>query len=364
MPDRKNDTVYLIDYLGNHCGMHYYDAAFREVLSAVGSVQILSNFSDGGAPAFFADHYRGGIFAKACSLLKNIRQMSRFVRNHPNDVLIYLHYGNLIDLPFLWCLGRHGMAAVDIHEAVAQASDGKTWLKKALAFVFRHRIGSVIVHSQRTDDFLDTFGFAGRRFHVPHFRYSFARELDESRLGREVLKAATSSKKKVLFFGNLNESKGVDLLMAAFNALPVQQAADLSVIIAGKDNDGSVHRVNPKDDREWHFLVRHIDDDELIYLYKNADYVALPYRKTSQSGILEMAFYFRKPVLLSNLPYFRKTLDEFPSFGLVGDDFTSLLASLSDDTRTYFCSEDVAKYENRKEVRLFMEDFAQWMERK
>ena len=54
-----------------------------------------------------------------------------------------------------------------------------------------------------------------------------------------------------------------------------------------------------------------------MYLYEHTDYVALPYRKTSQSGILEMAFYFRKPILASDVPYFRRMLTEFPSFGIL-----------------------------------------------
>lgn len=358
------NTIYIIDYLGNHCGMHYYNAAFREVLLPCAPVRILSNYPDGECASFFRNQYKGGKFTKIRSLLVNLFRLRRFSRKHPEEVLIYLDYGNAIDLLYMWTLGKRSGVVIDIHEAIAQNVDSKEWLKRCFARLFHRRIKTVIAHSDRTERFLDTFGFTGMRFRVPHFRYSFARDLDETAIDTTVRDAVATNKKKVLFFGNLNENKGIDRLMEAFNGLKPETASGLALIIAGKDNDGSVHRIAPKEDREWHFLIRHISDDELIFLYQNADYIALPYRKTSQSGILEMAFYFRKPVLVSDLPYFRSTLEEFPSFGRLSDDFQALLASLPSDSNNYFASADVDRYENRKEVKLFLESFTLWLERR
>ena len=105
-----------------------------------------------------------------------------------------------------------------------------------------------------------------------------------------------------------------DILISAVNSLEPELRCKANVIIAGKDFDGTVHRVQPSDKAAFKIVLRHIEDDELVYLYEHTDYVALPYRKTSQSGILEMAFYFRKPILASDVPYFRRMLTEFPSF--------------------------------------------------
>ena len=49
--------VYLVDYIGMHCGMHYYNDAFCRVLSAVPGldVAVLSNYAgeNDGRPFFF-----------------------------------------------------------------------------------------------------------------------------------------------------------------------------------------------------------------------------------------------------------------------------------------------------------------------
>lgn len=120
-----------------------------------------------------------------------------------------------------------------------------------------------------------------------------------------------------MFFGNLNESKGVDILLQAFNLLSDENANKFNLIIAGKDFDGAIDRVKIKDNRSVRIFKRHISDDELRFFYNQVDFLCLPYRKTSQSGILEMAFYFKKPIIASDIPYFQQTLTTFPSFGIL-----------------------------------------------
>ena len=104
-------------------------------------------------------------------------------------------------------------------------------------------------------------------------------------------------------------------------------------------------------------------------LYEHTDYVALPYRKTSQSGILEMAFYFRKPILASDVPYFRRMLTEFPSFGILsGKDVPAYAETLASviglhSSADYFTDEDYFRYTNRSEIEAFKKQFAIWIKR-
>ena len=94
--------------------------------------------------------------------------------------------------------------------------------------------------------------------------------------------------------------------------------------------------------------------------------MALPYRKTSQSGILEMAFYFRKPILASDVPYFRRMLTEFPSFGILsGKDVPKHIASVIGlhSSADYFTDKDYFRYTNRSEIEAFKKQFAIWIKR-
>ena len=363
--------IYLVDYLGVHCGMHYYLEAFKKVLATLPGIEvkILSNYADRtGEKPFFIHQYRGNKLKKGFALLQNLIRLKSFVGKHPDGIYIYLTYGNSIDLPFMKIIAGTRHHLIDIHEAIAQNVDAKESLKEKFKSLYRDRIKGVISHSTRTDDFLREYGYTATRLSVPHFKYVFPREYNLSNIPSEVVNAIDKNRVNLLFFGNLNESKGIDILLESINLLEPAIADKLNVVIAGKDFDGAVDRVTPKADRHVTIIRRHISDDELRYLYQNSDYLSLPYRKTSQSGILEMAFYFKRPIIASDVTYFRLTLEEFPSFGTIaGNTADSYAKSLTDivsshGIREFYTDADYARYENRAEIKTFLSDFAKWLD--
>lgn len=362
--------IYLVDYIGVHCGMHYYSDAFSRVLSAIPGldVSVLSNYAgENDNKPFFLHQYKGNKLRKICCLLWNYLMLFSFVLRNRKSCFIYLTYGNSIDLPFMYIVSLARKNIIDIHEAIAQNVDDNIGLKRRFRKIYSERITTVIVHSQRTNDLLDEYGYGGVRLFVPHFKYCFPKKYDIRRVGADIVSSVAEDKINILFFGNITYDKGVDILMSAVNMLEPELRSKANIIIAGKDFDGTVYRVQPSDKAAFRIILRHIGDDELVYLYEHTDYVALPYRKTSQSGILEMAFYFRKPILASNVPYFWRMLTEFPSFGILsGKDvpaYTATLASVigHHPSAAYFTAEDYFRYTNRSEVDAFKEQFATWL---
>lgn len=367
------NNIYLVDYLGIHCGMHYYLEAFKRVISNISDykVSILSNYSDDKSEKpFFINQYKGNILKKGFSLILNLNKLRKFVNRHKNEVFIYLTYGNRIDEYFMKIISKCPNHIIDIHEAIAQNVDADLSLINRFKELYSTKIKNVVSHSSRTEDFLNEYGYGEFRFHVPHFKYVFPKDYDLSILNEEIKVAPEKDKINVLFFGNLSEAKGVDILMESLNFLTDDAANKLNVIIAGKDFDGSVRRVKVRAGRNIKIFLRHISDDELRYLYQNVDYLSLPYRKTSQSGILEMAFYFKKPIIASDVTYFRKTLEEFPSFGVLSgnspEEYAKTLSEITKNhsTSVYFSDEDYARYENRKEISQFKKELSEWLKHK
>lgn len=360
--------VYLVDFIGVHCGMHYYLDAFKQILESVEGVkvEIVSNYSDNNEKPVLLNQYKGRKFNKMIAAARNLRRLSRFINRHKADRFIYLTYGNVLDPYFLKVISKAPHHCVDIHEALAQNEDSNSQLRRKLADVYSGRIKNVISHSTRTDDYLMQFGFEGNRFEVPHFKYVFPREYDINAVSQEMQASIAKGKVNILFFGNITREKGIDVLLDAVNNISDEDAAKINVIVAGKDIDGVYRRVKLKPSRKVSFFTRHISDDELRFLYDNVDYLALPYRKTSQSGILEMAFYFKKPIIASDIPYFRKMLTEFPSFGLLDgnssrDYSVAIHEILKYNHSDFFKEEDYARYENRREVDVFKENFRDWL---
>ena len=128
-----------------------------------------------------------------------------------------------------------------------------------------------------------------QRLSVPHFKYCFKKTCNENQVEKEIQHSIAKDKINILFFGNINYNKGIDILIQTINALPQEQAEKLNIIIAGKDFDGTIHKISLMHPQSFQVFLKHINDDELVFLYKNTDYVVLPYRKTSQSGILEIS---------------------------------------------------------------------------
>jgi glycosyltransferase involved in cell wall biosynthesis len=104
----------------------------------------------------------------------------------------------------------------------------------------------------------------------------------------------------ILFFGNLQLYKGVHLLYdlhhydARLNCYPL--------VIAGA---GNIYFSRNQDEKNTFFVNRFIRDDEIRDLFINAAVVVYPYISATQTGVLSVASYFGKKMVLSNIPFFR-----------------------------------------------------------
>lgn len=109
----------------------------------------------------------------------------------------------------------------------------------------------------------------------------------------------SNEKDYILFFGRIEEYKGLKLLIDAYLSTNLKR----KLVIAGKgDFDGKIS--HPK----IIYLNRYIDDDEIKSLYDNALYVVYPYISATQSGVLSLASYFKKPILVSDINFFKETI--------------------------------------------------------
>ncbi|MBQ9555121.1 MAG: glycosyltransferase family 4 protein [Muribaculaceae bacterium] len=109
----------------------------------------------------------------------------------------------------------------------------------------------------------------------------------------------------ILFFGNLQLYKGVHLLYDAYLASHALQQRPL--VIAG-----SGYIYFKRDDNEPGnilFINRYIDDRELKSLFTRAAVVVYPYISATQSGVTSIASYYDKPMVLSDLPFFKQTCE-------------------------------------------------------
>ncbi|HEY1450666.1 MAG TPA: glycosyltransferase family 4 protein [Solirubrobacteraceae bacterium] len=98
-----------------------------------------------------------------------------------------------------------------------------------------------------------------------------------------------------LMFGQLRTDKGLDDLVAAVSRVP-----RLHLLIGGQDTGGLAAVRGRLGELEGRVTVREgfLDMRETAALFAATDTVALPYKESSQSGVLLLAYGFRRPVVV------------------------------------------------------------------
>lgn len=108
----------------------------------------------------------------------------------------------------------------------------------------------------------------------------------------------------ILFFGTLHLYKGVHLLYDAYLSHPELQRRPL--VIAGTKD---IYFERRADEKNVTFINRFVDDSEVRDLFSRAAVVVYPYISATQSGVVSIASYFDKPMVVSDLPFFKETCD-------------------------------------------------------
>lgn len=109
-----------------------------------------------------------------------------------------------------------------------------------------------------------------------------------------------ASKKTLLFFGLIRDYKGLDILIEAMNELEGYQLIIVGEVY-GKDDMYTKLIAKNKQAQNIYFFNEYVSDDRVADFFSAADFVVLPYRSASQSGVTAVAFNFRKPVVATRV---------------------------------------------------------------
>ncbi len=158
-----------------------------------------------------------------------------------------------------------------------------------------------IVQSETDRDALASL-FPGRPFELtPHPAYTFftGQGVDRAQARRRL----GVDGPVVLFFGLVRPYKGLDVLLRAVAA--ARARVPVRLIVAGEfydkreSYDGLVAQLELGD--AVRFEDRYIPNEEVETFFRAADVVVLPYRSATQSGIVQIALAFERPVIVTRV---------------------------------------------------------------
>jgi D-inositol-3-phosphate glycosyltransferase len=123
----------------------------------------------------------------------------------------------------------------------------------------------------------------------------------------------SSDNSYILFFGFIRAYKGLDLLIETFSDMRLRNRK-LKLIIAGEfyEDSAPYNELIRKYNLENDIVIfdNFIKDNEVPLFFSAADLVVQPYKSATQSGVTQIAYYFDKPMLVTDVGGLREIVPD------------------------------------------------------
>lgn len=311
----NNLRIAMMEPVGSHGGMHYYDIGLIEGLRAASTLALLYTSGVENLPEqmrgttyyFFKDIFsNSNLVNKLYKYIKAIL-MSIVHARLRGCRLVHYHVFKYTALELFQVVA----AKLLRFKIILTAHDVESFYDGSSRFVAKlvyYLADGIIVHNRisytsmlnKVPRVSDKIGI------IPHGNYiSYSTQAPSKASAREKL-GVSSNASVVLFFGQIKKVKGLDILLRAWQQV-TKANSNAILLVAGKLwRDDISHYTKLIDECKMinsvRLDIRYIPDDEALLYYSSADVVVLPYRQIYQSGVLLMAMSQKKAVLASDLP--------------------------------------------------------------
>ncbi|MCH7762937.1 MAG: glycosyltransferase [Candidatus Marinimicrobia bacterium] len=167
---------------------------------------------------------------------------------------------------------------------------------------FLKKMDAFIVLSKKVEEELLSFIPDAQYQYSPHPIYSIFGEAPSQEQARKKLEISTE--KVLMFFGLIRGYKGLDILINALGIIK-EELTDYTLMIVGECYEDEKKYLSLIDQNgltnSVHTNFSFIPDDDVSTYFSAADVVVLPYKSASQSGIVQIAYHFDTPVIVSNV---------------------------------------------------------------
>jgi len=303
--------ISIIDPVGGHGGMDYYDYGL--------SYGLAYNFSSVKYYTGSKTKYRHYQNVQTIDVFKNVwdkKRPNKFffflvgylkafkISKRSKSEVLHFQFFSLGSLNLIIL----GLAFFFKQKKVVTLHDIESFHKSSFKLISKmclKLIDGIIVHNKFSKSELEkNFNFNRPISIIPHGNYLPFVEPQPLAINSPII--------NILFFGQIKEVKGVDLLLDAM-AEVVKTNHKYHLTIAGRPWKTDVKRYENKIKElglskyvTTHF--KYIQDDDVKQFYKNASIIVMPYKKIYQSGVLLLTLSYGRTVIVSNLPSFTEVI--------------------------------------------------------
>ena len=321
---KKNNTIKasIIEPVGDHGGMTPYD--FNLCQGLVGNNVNMALFtSDVTNPPTEAEFtfrpvYQG-IFCASSTWLRALRYLRGTILALASSVvesrrICHFHFfvvgpAELMNVVLSRLFNRRTIITAHDVEAFVASRSAFSYLAYRLAH-------AVIAHNQVSrDELIERFGVPPSKITIiPHGNYPKCLADHTTKSQARHFLGLPHDVPILLFFGQIKEVKGLDILLRAMPEILAHYPSAL-LVVAGRPLRSTFNAYLSQIadlgiSRHCICRIDYIPDSEVRHYFQASDLVVLPYRRIYQSGVLLMAMSFGKGVVASGIPGMRELLED------------------------------------------------------
>lgn len=316
---KPNRIIAVIEPIGGHGGMEYYDFGLCSAAASINGNDVIlftsdkSNLDNKLQLSYTVKKVFNNIYGNQNIIIRGLRFISQLFNVY---LLCKKNNINIIHLHFFH---------FSLFEKI-QAIIGKLFQFKIIAtihdiesFDYKHKnnkknsfipfLDAIIVHNQFSKKILLNKNPKFKKLEiavVPPFDRDITRQ--EHKLlsnPKKYFDFYDKNKKYILFFGQIKEEKGVDLLIKAFKKL-CETKDDVDLIIAGrvwKTDFQKYQKLIDESGYQNRFILKieYINDDLVPHLFNISNIVVLPYKVIYNSSVIFRAMDYNSIILASDL---------------------------------------------------------------
>ncbi len=252
----------------------------------------------------------------------NVRRVETAVMDLDPD-LVHFSGPHAWNLPLLHRLRGHGVPTLHtLHDLDPHLGSGYGTLLRLWNRQIINATDHILVHGETYYERLLAMGIPSERLTSTPLLHLF---IGGSWVGAYPdLAAAVEYQPWALFFGRLQQYKGIEYLISACAMMSESKAFPARVVIAGSGDLSALWAGSLPPRLEIHNYL--ISDEEAMDLFCRCGLLCLPYVDATQSALIAAAYYFRKPVLITRTGALPEYVEEDRTGRIVEPDHPAALA--------------------------------------